>query len=179
MDNNSQQSASEQFDASRVVGIDSKAILFVCLGNICRSPAAEGIMNSLVLNSEALATIRIESAGTGGYHDGKLPDARMRQAAEKRGYKLDSRAQTITKRDFQRFNRIIAMDRDNLRAIHAVGDAKPGQLRLLSDYLGDGWPKDVPDPYYGGDEGFEYVLDMLEVACPKILAELISGSKIH
>lgn len=179
MDNNSQQSDSEKHDAGRVVNIDSKAILFVCLGNICRSPAAEGIMNSLVLNSEALVTIRIESAGTGGYHDGKRPDARMRQAAEKRGYQLDSRAQTITKQDFHRFNLIIAMDRHNLRAIHAVGDSKPGQLRLLSDYLGDDWPTDVPDPYYGGEDGFEYVLDMLEAACPKILTELISGNKMQ
>jgi len=116
--------------------------------------------------------IHIESAGTGGYHDGKMADARMRFAAKNRGYELDSRAQTITKKDFQKFNRIIAMDRDNLRAIHALGDSKSSQLKLLSDYLGDDWPIDVPDPYYGGDDGFEYVLDMLEAACPKILAEL-------
>jgi len=129
-------------------------------------------MRLLVSRTGLSGMIHIESAGTGGYHDGKMADARMRFAAKNRGYELDSRAQTITKKDFQKFNRIIAMDRNNLRAIHALGDSKSSQLKLLSDYLGDDWPIDVPDPYYGGDDGFEYVLDMLEAACPKILAEL-------
>jgi protein-tyrosine phosphatase len=96
----------------------------------------------------------------------------MRAAAKKRGYQLDSRAQTIAPDDFERFDLIIAMDRDNVQAIRRVGNPSPGQLKLLSDYLGDDWPNDVPDPYYGGEDGFEYVLDMLEAACPKILEEI-------
>jgi protein-tyrosine phosphatase len=96
----------------------------------------------------------------------------MRAAAKKRGYQLDSRAQTIGPGDFTKFDRIIAMDRDNMQAIQRVGTPAPGQLKLLSDYLGDEWPTDVPDPYYGGDDGFEYVLDMLEAACPNILKDM-------
>ena len=149
-------------------------------------------MKALVSRSKSPLSIHIESAGTGGYHDGKLPDSRMRSAAKKRGYQLDSRAQTIGPADFQKFDRIIAMDRDNVQAILRVSTPIPGQLRLLSDYfkidclkdaglkdtelknsgLGDQWPTDVPDPYGGGDDGFEYVLDMLEAACPKILEEI-------
>jgi len=159
-------------------------------------------MKALVSRSKSPLSIHIESAGTGGYHDGKLPDSRMRSAAKKRGYQLDSRAQTIGPADFQKFDRIIAMDRDNVQAILRVGTPIPGQLRLLSDYfksdclkdagfkdtgfkdtgfkdaqlknsgLADEWPTDVPDPYYGGDDGFEYVLDMIEAACPKILEEI-------
>ncbi|MCY2973878.1 MAG: low molecular weight phosphotyrosine protein phosphatase [Planctomycetota bacterium] len=150
----------------------SISILFVCLGNICRSPAAEGVMRALTSAANMPESIHIESAGTGGYHDGKLPDSRMRGAAKKRGYPLDSRAQTIALKDFERFDLIIAMDRDNVQAIHRVGNPIPGQLKLLSDYLGNDWPTDVPDPYYGGEDGFEYVLDMLEAACPKILEEI-------
>jgi len=150
----------------------SISILFVCLGNICRSPAAEGVMRALTSTASMPKSIQIESAGTGGYHDGKLPDSRMRVAAKKRGYRLDSRAQTIVPDDFERFDLIIAMDRDNVQAIRRVGDPSPGQLKLLSDYLGDDWPTDVPDPYYGGEDGFEYVLDMLEAACPKIIEEI-------
>ena len=134
-------------------------------------------MKALISRSKSTLSIHIESAGTGGYYDGKLPDSRMRSAAKKRGYLLDNRAQTIGLADFQRFDRIIAMDRDNVRAIEQVGIPIQGQLRLLSDYfkdsaLGDDWPTDVPDPYHGGDADFEYVLDMLEAACPKILEEI-------
>jgi len=192
MSEHSQHSESPAHKSERSNRNRSTSILFVCLGNICRSPAAEGVMKALISGSKSPLSIHIESAGTGGYHDGKLPDSRMRSAAKKRGYQLDSRAQTIGPADFQKFDRIIAMDRDNVQAILRVGNPIPGQLKLLSDYfksdclkdagfkdaelknsrLAYEWPTDVPDPYYGGDDGFEYVLDMIEAACPKILEDI-------
>jgi protein-tyrosine phosphatase len=172
MHKNSQHSERQLSNEEQFSACQSVSILFVCLGNICRSPAAEGVMKALTSAAKIPQTIHLESAGTGGYHDGKLPDSRMRAAAKKRGYSLDSRAQTISLEDFDNFDLIIAMDRENVQAIRRVGTPLPGQLKLLSDYLGDDWPTDVPDPYYGGEDGFEYVLDMLEAACPKILEEI-------
>ncbi len=145
-------------------------VLFVCLGNICRSPAAEGIMKSLVSHSGLSDQIYVDSAGTSSYHIGALPDARMRAAASRRGYDLSSRARSILPQDLRDFDLVIAMDRDNYRAIHGLtSDAAPN-VRLLSEFLDEQWPQNVPDPYYGGDDGFEFVLDMLEAACPNILS---------
>ena len=153
----------------------SKSILFVCLGNICRSPTGEGVMQHLVEERGIESEISIDSAGTIGYHTGHGADDRMQAAAQKRGYDLQSRSRKITPRDLETFDLVIAMDRENYQDIQQVHQSPTATVKLLSDWLGDEWPNDVPDPYYGGDEGFEYVLDMIEAACPLILDELMSG----
>lgn len=151
-----------------------RAVLFVCLGNICRSPAAEAILRERLLAAGAAGKVRVESAGTAGYHTGKEADGRMRHAAQRRGYAITSRARQLEPRDLQVYDRIIAMDRSNYADIQRYAEGSAAHVKMLSEYLdrGDGWPRDVPDPYYGDGEGFEYVLDMLEAAMPKILAEL-------
>ncbi len=150
-------------------------VLFVCLGNICRSPAAEGVFATAVKAAGRSAEIDIDSAGTGNWHGGELADPRMRKAAARRGIELTSRARQVRPADFDEFDLIVAMDRDNLKNLEAMRKAKPGQLFLLSDLLGSEWPVDVPDPYYGGPEGFERVLDMLAAAMPALLEQIASG----
>lgn len=154
-----------------------KRILFVCLGNICRSPAAEGVLQTLVNDRQLQQRIEIDSAGTSGYHIGELADSRMRAAAKRRGIELTSRSRMVEPRDFLDFDLIVAMDRKNERELERtrIEGAKHGaRIRLLSEYLTDDWPAEVPDPYYGGEDGFEQVLDMLEAACPQILDDLLS-----
>jgi len=146
-----------------------RSLLFVCLGNICRSPAAEGVCQGLVKRMKLPDAYHIDSAGTIGYHTGKGADPRMIQAAEKRGYLLLSRSRQVTYQDLDQFDLVIPMDRDNRQDILLVNPQPKSNIKLLSEFLDDSWPTDVPDPYYGGDEGFEYVLDMLESACPAIL----------
>ena len=145
------------------------SILFVCLGNICRSPAAEGLLQHSIDAREEKGSIEIDSAGTIGYHTGKPADPRMRSAALNRGVQILSKSRKITAQDLHSFDLVIAMDRENLADIKRMTPEPTAKLRLLSDFLGDEWPTDVPDPYYGGDEGFEYVLDMIEAACPSII----------
>lgn len=145
---------------------------FVCLGNICRSPAAQGIMTRVVRDAGLEDRILVDSAGTAGYHIGKHPDRRMIAAAARRGYDLQSHAKQFERSYFQDRNLIIAMDRDNFREIQRHQTGVAPHVKLFSEYLGDDWPNDVPDPYYGGDDGFEYVLDMLEAGCPKILDQI-------
>jgi protein-tyrosine phosphatase len=155
---------------------DIKRVLFVCMGNICRSPTGEGVLRKLASDAGLADAIAVESAGTIGYHVGELPDPRMREAASGRGYALGSRARQFDRADFDRFDLIVAMDRHNLADIQALdttGDHR-GKVRLLSDFLDrpDDWPVDVPDPYYGGPAGFQKVLDMIEAASSQILTEL-------
>jgi protein-tyrosine phosphatase len=152
----------------------TKKILFVCLGNICRSPAAEGVL--LFFAKRSQADIEVDSAGTSSFHIGEPADKRMRAAASKRGYELTSRSRMVTRRDFSNFDLVVAMDRNNYRELSILAGGPNRKLKLLSDYLEEGWPRDVPDPYYGGDDGFEKVLDMLEAASPKILASLSNES---
>ncbi|MGI9497301.1 MAG: low molecular weight protein-tyrosine-phosphatase [Mariniblastus sp.] len=151
---------------------DSCSILFVCLGNICRSPAGEGLLQHSVNALQLQDKIEIDSAGTIGYHAGKPADHRMRTAARNRGVQLLSQSRKITAKDLHSFDLVIAMDRENLADIQRMAPDSTAELRLLSDFLGDDWPSDVPDPYYGGDEGFEYVLDMIEAACPAIIQSI-------
>ena len=132
-------------------------------------------MQHLVEERGIESEISIDSAGTIGYHTGHGADDRMQAAAQKRGYDLQSRSRKITPRDLETFDLVIAMDRENYQDIQQVHQSPTATVKLLSDWLGDEWPSDVPDPYYGGDEGFEYVLDMIEAACPLILDELMSG----
>ncbi len=151
---------------------NKQSVLFVCLGNICRSPAAEGILQALVDEQDRQAEIVVDSAGTAGYHDGKRADARMIAAAKNRGIDLTSISRKLLPTDLDQFDLVIAMDRENLADIQRLSSDPTATIKLLSEYLGDDWPSDVPDPYYGGGDGFEYVLDMLAAACPAILDEL-------
>ncbi len=150
-------------------------VQFVCLGNICRSPAAQGIMARVVREAGLEDRILVDSAGTAGYHIGKHPDRRMIAAAARRGYDLQSHAKQFERAFFRDRNLIIAMDRDNFREIQRHQTGVAPHVTLFSEYSGDNWPNDVPDPYYGGDDGFEYVLDMLEAGCPKILDQIRGG----
>ena len=151
---------------------DKKSILFVCLGNICRSPTGEGVLQHLVQQRGLEEKVFIDSAGTIGYHEGNPADSRMRKHAAKRGFDLQSRSRKIVPEDLERFDLVIAMDRQNLADILSI-EPTAGNVQLLSDFLDDAWPEDVPDPYYGGAAGFETVLDMIEAACPNILEELL------
>lgn len=153
---------------------DSKTnrVLFVCLGNICRSPTGEGVLQHLVDEQGLQELIEVDSAGTAGYHTGGKADARMREHASRRGYDLTSRARKIVADDLETFDLVIPMDRENLRDIQSLVSELEDSfaaVKLLSDFLDGDWPTDVPDPYYGGPEGFEFVLDMIEAACPSIV----------
>ena len=141
-------------------------ILFVCMGNICRSPTAEGVMRRLIAD-EGL-DIEVDSAGTGGWHAGEPPDERATIAARRRGVTLEGVARQVKPADFRRFDLLVAMDRGNLRELLdlAPDEEAREKVRLL---VADA---DVPDPYYGGDRGFEKVLDMVESACRELLDEL-------
>jgi protein-tyrosine phosphatase len=145
-------------------------LLFVCLGNICRSPAAEGVMAKLVADAGCADLWRIDSAGTIGLHAGDLPDSRMRGAAQRRGCDLTSRARQIQLRDLKEFDLIVAMDRSNLADIRRlVREDSQAQLALFTDFCTRHKQIGVPDPYYGGADGFELVLDLLEDGCAEIL----------
>lgn len=144
------------------------SILFVCLGNICRSPAAEGIMRRIVSEHGAEEEWTIDSAGTGRYHIGDLPDRRMRLHARKRGLELTHRCRQVTESDFDDFDLIIGMDSANiadLRDMAPTPEAE-GKIHAMSEYFPPSARYDyVPDPYYEGAEGFELVLDLLDDAC--------------
>jgi protein-tyrosine phosphatase len=159
-------------DNSEKLAHSNFKVQFVCLGNICRSPAAQGIMARVVRDAGLADRIMVDSSGTAGYHIGKHPDRRMIAAAARRGYDLQSHAKQFDRSFFRDRNLIIAMDRDNFREIQRLQPGIAPHVKLFSEYLGDNWPNDVPDPYYGGEDGFEYVLDMLEAGCPKILDQI-------
>lgn len=144
-------------------------VLFVCLGNICRSPTAEAVMKSLVESRQL--SIEIDSAGTAAYHIGKSPDGRSQQAALKRGINMSGQsARQVTVNDFNEFDYILAMDKANHRDLLSI---KPNnshaQLLLFLKEFGSMGYDEVPDPYYGGEQGFELVLDLLEDACKQFL----------
>ncbi|MCA9138522.1 MAG: low molecular weight phosphotyrosine protein phosphatase [Planctomycetales bacterium] len=155
----------------------TKRVLFVCMGNICRSPAGEAVMKRFA--EEFGLDVDVDSAGTHGYHVGEIADARMMAAAEVRGYELTSRARQVTPKDLQPgvFDLVLAMDNSNYEALISMAGQSAPHIRIFSDYLDDSWPNDVPDPYYGGAEGFDEVLDMLEEGCPIIL-ETLAGETI-
>ena len=147
-------------------------IVFVCLGNICRSPTAEGVFRKLAEDAQIASKLTIDSAGTGAYHIGELPDSRSRAAASRRGYDLSHRARKLVAADFERFDLILAMDRDNHDAIHrlARGRTQLPTIRMLRSFDPTA-PIDaeVPDPWYGEADGFEDVLDICERACRGLL----------
>lgn len=151
-----------------------KNVLFVCMGNICRSPAGEAVFRQLA--AERQIPVEVDSAGTHGYHVGSPADPRMLKAARQRGYEVTSRARQVelTDLDPSRYQLVLAMDRQNLKILHSLAAGDGSHVRLFSDYLDAQWPADVPDPYYGGDDGFSRVLDMLEAGCPAVMDELSS-----
>lgn len=153
-----------------------KKVLFVCLGNICRSPAAEGIFRHLVREEALTDRIEIDSAGTGGWHEGESPDPRMIQHASKRGYDLSDliARQLKAPGDLRHFDYILTMDRSNLRNVRALDPKSEHhhKIKPLVSFCRVHEVEEVPDPYYKGDEGFEQVLDLLEDACQELLRHI-------
>lgn len=149
-------------------------VLFVCMGNICRSPAAEGVMLHMLRQNGLEKQVQIDSAGTGGWHSGNRADERMRKHAALRGYSLDSRARQVRESDFEHFDLILVMDRDNMRQIKPFSFSPRGmhKVRLFCEFARDRQEKEVPDPYYGGDDGFEQVLDIVENGCEHLLRHI-------
>ena len=151
-------------------------LLFICLGNICRSPAAEGVMKAKVHAANLDEQFVIDSAGIGNWHAGQLPDSRMRERGARRGYCLDSRARQIRQSDFDDFDLLLVMDRENYRIItsQAPDEEARGKVRMLTDYLQEHRGADVvPDPYYGDLSDFDYALDLIEDACDGLLEQLL------
>lgn len=154
-------------------------VLFVCMGNICRSPSAEAVMNAYVARAGLSEQIVCDSAGTIAYHAGEPADARMQQHAIKRGYRLTSISRQITPDDFLKFDYVIAMDDENVRDMKPfISDGKLShKISKMTDYCRQSSPGFVPDPYYGGAAGFEQVLDILEDACDGLLKTICDANK--
>lgn len=151
-------------------------ILFVCLGNICRSPTAEIVFREIITREAPELRVEIDSAGTAGYHIGEPPDARTRKAAQRRGYDMSAlRARIVEPQDFARFDLILAMDRENLAVLtrRAPLEARD-RVRLFMEFAPEAGSAEVPDPYYGGPNGFEEVLDLVEAASRGLLQHLRS-----
>ncbi|NMY38840.1 MULTISPECIES: low molecular weight protein-tyrosine-phosphatase [unclassified Pseudomonas] len=148
-------------------------VLFVCLGNICRSPTAEGVLRHKLQQAGLERQVEVASAGTGGWHAGEPPDKRTQRAAQLRGYDLSQqRAQQVRVQDFERYDLILAMDNSNFRDLQAMQPAN-GKAELdvfLRRYKGV--KSEVPDPYYDGEQGFVEVLDLIEAACDGLMIEL-------
>lgn len=149
-------------------------VLFVCLGNICRSPTAHGVFVSMLEQRQLTDRIVIDSCGTGAWHVGKAPDPRAMAAAARRGYDLSAlRARQVSSTDFKRFDYILAMDQMNLQELRALCPADyAGHLGLFLPFAGNDLLEEVPDPYYGGRDGFNHVLDLVEQASEGLLREI-------
>ncbi|XP_031401052.1 uncharacterized protein LOC116211005 [Punica granatum] len=162
------------------------SVLFVCLGNICRSPAAEGVFRDIVKKRGLDSKFEIDSAGTIGYHEGNLADPRMRAAAKKRGIEITSISRPIQPSDFRNFDLILAMDKQNREDIlgaferwkfrETLPDDAHKKVKLMCSYCKKHTDNEVPDPYYGGPQGFEKVLDLLEDACESLLDSILAES---
>ena len=158
-------------------------LLFVCLGNICRSPTAEGVMRELVREAGLEDSVELDSAGTGAWHVGSPPDARAVDAARARGVTLEGFARQVRRDDFDDFDLILAMDRSNLRELRQLKDGAAGRakLRLLREFDPAGASDEdleVPDPYYGAAGGFDEVLDLVQAACAGLLARIDAGAGV-
>jgi protein-tyrosine phosphatase len=155
-------------------------LLFVCLGNICRSPTAEGVMRTLVAQAGLEDSIELDSAGTGAWHVGSPPDERATAEAHARGVALEGSARQVRTSDFKDFDLLIAMDSANLRDLRALahGDEERAKVRLLREFdpasTGSG-DLDVPDPYYGAGDGFAKVFDLVHAACEGLLSQIQGG----
>ena len=154
-------------------------LLFVCLGNICRSPSAENIMNHLIKEARLENKIICDSAGTSGYHVGAPPDRRMSAAATKVGLQLKGSARQLSPSDLKRFDLILAMDKENYQDILYLDreDKYEAKVRLICDFATKHTDKEVPDPYYGGQDGFNYVIDLLLDACGGVLDYVINSEQ--
>lgn len=156
------------------------SILFVCLGNICRSPAAEGIMQHIVDSNDAGHLFRIDSAGIGPWHVGELPDRRMRSHGADHGYDFSTRARQICKTDFAEFDYIVVMDRENYYEVTGMAptESDKDKVCMMTDFA-TSHPGHyvVPDPYYGGDKGFELVIELLEDACQGLFDSIMKKRK--
>jgi len=155
-------------------------VLFVCLGNICRSPTAEGVMRSLIEREGLGDAIQLDSAGTGSWHVGSAPDARATAAAQRRGVLLEGHARQVTPEDFERFDLLLAMDSENARDLREAAGAEEqrAKVRLLREFDPDSAGRgelDVPDPYYGAPGGFDEVFEIVNAACEGLLVQLREG----
>lgn len=162
------------------------SLSFVCLGNICRSPTAAGVMRHLVAEAGLTHAVAVESAGTGGWHEGELPDDRARAEARARGVDIDDPARQFQPADFDRLDLVLAMDRENERNLlrlarrHDGDDVGGSKVRLLRSFdpaAPDG--AEVPDPYYGGVDGFAEVFDLIDAACRGLLDHLITAHDLR
>lgn len=156
------------------------SVLFVCLGNICRSPLAEGVFRDLVQARGVEPMFEIDSAGTGAWHAGEAPDRRSIGVAAAHGIHLEGTARQVTPRDMKHFDLIIAMDGENLRDLEHMASGLQGgaaRLGLLRDFDPEEGDSDVPDPYYGGPGGFETVYDMVHRSCEALLDDLQDGTE--
>jgi protein-tyrosine phosphatase len=149
-------------------------LLFVCMGNICRSPTAQGVFERLVVTHGLSDLVLVDSAGTHAYHVGEQPDKRAAQAAARRGIDMSGqRARRVSEADFDDFDLVLAMDRDNYEDLREVcPPGHEGKLRLFLEFAPDIAEEEVPDPYYGGSGGFERVLDLVEAAAAGLLADI-------
>lgn len=156
--------------------IEKTRILFVCMGNICRSPTAEAVFRQLVEREGLSDYLQIDSAGTHDYHIGEAPDARTQRAAQQRGYDMSAlRGRQVERADFLHFDYILAMDEANLAILRRMRpDNASGHLGLFLEFAERHMEREVPDPYYGGADGFERVLDMVEDAATGLLRHLRS-----
>ena len=154
-----------------------KKILFVCLGNICRSPAAEGVFKQKIKERDLEKFFVVDSAGTGGWHVGNLADQRMRETALSRGIELTSRSRQIEENDLYEFDHIIVMDKDNLKAVKSLtkdhNNPLNSKIKLMLSYSKNSQLDEVPDPYYGGQNGFDKVLDLLDDAIDGLIKSLM------
>ena len=160
---------------NRMKSTNKTRILFVCLGNICRSPAAEGIMRKLVEKRHLQDVIEVDSAGTSGWNDGALPDSRTRAHGKKRGYDFCSISRKFTTKDFDKFDYIVVMDDNNYVNVRALASTQEDidKIHRMTDFSVRITSHDhIPDPYYGGASGFELVMDLLEDACEGLLDSL-------
>ncbi|MDE5641899.1 MAG: low molecular weight phosphotyrosine protein phosphatase [Muribaculaceae bacterium] len=161
--------------ARRLAGKDQVRILFVCLGNICRSPAADGVMRSIVKENGQESRFLIDSAGTGGYHIGDLPDQRMRVHARRRGLELTHICRQVRESDFDNFDLIVGMDESNLRNLRRLAPTVEAEAKIvpMAAWVDAALRYDhIPDPYYDGAEGFETVLDLLQNGCQNLYNSL-------
>jgi protein-tyrosine phosphatase len=151
-------------------------VLFVCMGNICRSPTAEGVFRRLAAERAQELFVEADSAGTHDYHVGDPPDRRAIAAAARRGIDIrHRRARSIEERDFERFDLILAMDRENLSVLQNRAPTEyRARIALMMDYAPDAYTREVPDPYYGSANGFEEVLDLVEQASAGLIDKLLS-----
>jgi protein-tyrosine phosphatase len=157
---------------------DRISVLFVCLGNICRSPRAEGVFRHLASERGVAARFEIDSAGTSGYHAGDPPDARSVATARARGIVVAGRSRQLIADDLRRFDWLIVMDEENLREVEKLASRTPStgaRVHLLREWDANGTGLGVPDPYYGGEQGFEKVQDIVERSCEALLDDLLAG----